>query len=153
MSGSFGTSLRRDPTDPRGLRARIDDLLLERLEDAIDTACLDLMVELRRERRLPMPVAGSAEDRAAFEALAAAFLARLAASLTAELTAEERERVAPPAGAGEETRRMIAVQVSLTKLLPDYWQRFETVKATFTLEQKQAAAARPGLLGLLFGRR
>ncbi|MBI3628542.1 MAG: hypothetical protein HY217_02975 [Candidatus Rokubacteria bacterium] len=60
MSTPFGTSLRRDPTDPRGLKERIDALL---------------------------------------------------------------------------------------RHLPDYWQRFEAVKAALVLEQTQAAAARPGLLG------
>ncbi len=153
MSTPFGTSLRRDPTDPRGLKERIDALLRERLEDAIDTACLDLLVELRRARRLPMPASGSPEDRAEFDALVGAFLGRLEASLAAELADEERSRLAAgPAAAGDETRRLIAVQVALSRHLPDYWQRFEAVKAALVLEQTQAAAVRPGLLGRLLGR-
>ncbi len=130
MSNPFGTSLRRDPADPRGLRARIDALILERLEDAIDSACLDLLVELRRERNLPLPVADSAEDRTEFHGLAAAFLERLAVAITSRLTAEQRARLSPARPEeGDEARRLIALQVSLSKLVPDYWQQFEAVKA------------------------
>lgn len=148
MSTPFGTSLRRDPSDPRGLKERIEALLRERLEDAIDTACLDLLVELRRARRLPMPESGSPEDRAEFDALVGAFLGRLEASLAPELPDEERSRqAAGPAEAADGTSRLIAVQVALSRRLPDYWQRFEAIKAALVLEETQAAAGRPGLIG------
>lgn len=151
MSEWFGTSLRRDPEDRRGLRERIDALVLERLEEAVDTAGLDLLAELRRLRREPPPVADSAEDRAEFQALVAGLLARLEAAIAAGLDADARGRLAPPEAA-DPGARGLAVQAALAKLLPDYWQRFESVRDEFAAEQKRLAAARPGLLGRLFGR-
>ena len=140
MSTPFGTSLRRDPSDPRGLKERIDALVRERLEDAIDTVCLDLLVERRRAHGRPMPAGGRAEDRGEFDGLVATFLGRLEASLAAELPDAERRRLA--AGGAEpadETRRLIAVQVSLSKRLPDYWQRFEETKNAFSRARLAAA--------------
>src|SRR5207302_9260968 len=110
----FGTSLRRDPGDPRGLRARIEAVLLERLEEAVDAACLEVLVEVRRVRNLPPPVADDAEDRAEFDRLVRAFLGRLEASMTVGLAAGERGRLAsaaPATGAG--TARLLADQASL----------------------------------------
>ena len=77
MRTPFGTSLRRDPGDARGLKARIDALILERLEEAIDAASLDLLVRIRRAGGRPLPVAESSEDREEFLALVLAFLRRL----------------------------------------------------------------------------
>lgn len=152
MTNPFGTSLRRDPADPRGLRERIEAVLLERLEEAVDTACLELLVEARRARNLPPPVAGSTEDRAEFDRLVHAFLGRLEASITAGLGAEERRRLGPaPPGARDEGARLLAVQVSLARLLPDYWQRFEMVKNELAAEQTRPPRGRGGLLGRLFG--
>jgi hypothetical protein len=149
MTNPFGTSLRRDPADPRGLRDRIEAVLLERLEEAVDTACLELLVEARRARNLPPPVADSAEDRAEFERLVRMFLRRLTASITAGLGVEERRHLAP--GARDEGSRLLAIQVSLARLLPDYWQRFEAVKNEFAAEQTRPPRGRGGLLGRLFG--
>jgi len=152
MTNPFGTSLRRDPADPRGLRDRIEAVLLERLEEAVDTACLELLVEARRARNLPPPVADSAEDRAEFERLVRVFLGRLKASITAGLGVEERRHLAPaPPGTRDEGARLLAVQVSLARLLPDYWQRFEAVKNEFAAEQTLPPRGRGGLLGRLFG--
>jgi len=151
VSRPFGTSLRRDPGDPRGLRARIEAVLLERLEQAVDAACLELLVEARRARNLPPPVADDVEDRAEFDRLVGAFLDRLEASMRVGLGDEERSRLAsaaPSAG----TARLLADQASLATRLPDYWQRFETVKTEFAAEQKGLPPDRGRRRGRLSGR-
>jgi hypothetical protein len=147
----FGTSLRRDPGDPRGLRARIEAVLLERLEEAVDAACLELLVEARRARNLPPPVADDAEDRAEFDRLVGAFLSRLEASMRLGLGDAERGRLASAVpGAG--TARLLADQASLAARLPDYWQRFETVKNEFAAEQKGLPPDRGARRGRVLGR-
>ena len=45
---SFSTSLRRDSGQPRDLVARVEAELRERIEEAVDFACLDALVERRR---------------------------------------------------------------------------------------------------------
>jgi len=155
VSRPFGTSLRRDPGDPRGLRARIEAVLLERLEEAVDAACLEVLVEARRARNLPPPVADDVEDRAEFDRLVGAFLGRLEASMRVGLGDEEGGRLAsaaPGAGGGAGTARLLADQASLATRLPDYWQRFETVKNEFAAEQKGLPPDRGGRRGRLFGR-
>jgi len=152
VSRPFGTSLRRDAGDPRGLRARIEAVLLERLEEAVDAACLEVLVEVRRARHLPPPVADDAEDRAEFDRLVRAFLGRLEASVTVGLGPEERGHLAPAApGTGAGTARLLADQAALATRLPDYWQRFETVKNEFAVEQKRLPPSREGRRGRLFG--
>jgi len=151
VSRPFGTSLRRDPGDPRGLRARIEAVLLERLEQAVDAACLELLVEARRARNLPPPVADDVEDRAEFDRLVGAFLGRLEASMRVGLGDEEGGRLAS-AAAGAGTARLLADQASLATRLPDYWQRFETVKSEFAAEQKGLPPDRGGRRGRLSGR-
>jgi hypothetical protein len=148
MSGLFSTSLRRDPTDPRGLKDRIDDYVRERLQSAIDDACLDVLVRVRRIAGLPPPAAESEADRAAFDELVLAFLGRLEAGVSPALTAADRERPSPADPAGE-TARLVSVQVGLAKLVPDYWQRFESVRLELAAERLQAAHPRPGLLARL----
>jgi hypothetical protein len=151
VTGPFGTSLRRDPGDPRGLRARIEAVLLERLEEAVEAACLELLVEARRARNLPAPVAEDAEDRAEFDRLVGAFLGRLAAAMRVGLGDEERGRLAP-AASGAGAARLLADQASLATRLPDYWQRFETVKNEFAAEQKGLPPDRGARRGRLLGR-
>ena len=155
MSRPFGTSLRRDPGDPRGLRARIEAVLLERLEQAVDAACLEMLVEARRARNRPPPVAEDVEDRAEFDRLVGAFLGRLEASMRVGLGDEEGGRLASAAagaGVGAGTARLLADQASLATRLPDYWQRFETVKNEFAAEQKGLPPDRGGRRGRLSGR-
>jgi hypothetical protein len=123
----FGTSLRRDADDRRRLWERIDAQIAERIEDALDSACLDLMVQLRRDRDLPMPLATSQQDRGEFEGLVAALLDRLGA-LSADLTAEQQSRL--PLRSSR-ARGDLELQVALAKLLPDYWIRFDQVRMEF----------------------
>jgi hypothetical protein len=152
VTNPFGTSLRRDPGDPRGLRERIDTVILERLEEAVDAACLDLLVERRRARKLPVPAADRAEDRAEFENLVRAFVGRLDASIAPSLGAEDRTRLTSklpePADA---LARLFAIQVALAKLVPDYWQRFESLKEEFSAEERGRAPGRLGLFRRLCG--
>jgi hypothetical protein len=123
----FGTSLRRDADDRRRLWERIDAQIAERIEDALDSACLDLMVQVRRDRDLPMPLATSPQDRGEFEGLVAALLDRLGA-LSADLTAEQQSRL--PLRSSR-ARGDLELQVALAKLLPDYWIRFDQVRMEF----------------------
>jgi hypothetical protein len=56
--------------DPGGgdLATRIETEIRERLEEAIDAACLDALVRARQANQLPAPAADSAQDRAEFHA-------------------------------------------------------------------------------------
>jgi hypothetical protein len=135
VSARFGTSLRRDADDPRRLWERIDAQIAERIEDALDSACLDLMVQLRRDRDLPMPLATSQQDRGEFEGLVAALLDRLG-DLSAELTAEQQSRL--PHGLSRARSGGLDLQVALAKLLPDYWIRFDQARIDFVNARRAA---------------
>jgi hypothetical protein len=150
-AAGFGTSIRRDPDDTRGLKARIDALVLERLEEVVDNVCLEVMVEARRQAGRPTPVAESAEERRELEALVAEFLRRLHAGIRETVTPDERAELTP--SAPEDRAAFLAVHVTLAKRLPDYWQRFEQVRQAFVVEQRQGPAARAGFLRQLLGRR
>jgi hypothetical protein len=134
------------------LAARIDEELRGRLEEVVDFVCLDAMVQHRRARDLPAPVADSARDREEFAGEVRAFLARLAA-LTADLAPEQRRRVeAVEQGTGDETARLLAVQVALARALPDYWQRFDAARLAYTAGRVASGGERRGRLDRLFGR-
>jgi len=149
----FSTSLRRDPAQPRDLAARIEAELRERIEEAVDFACLDALVDRRRARGLPAPVADNARDRAEFTQSVRAFLERLRDAIAVGLTPEQREKVDAAAHAsGDPTRRLLAVQVALAKELPDYWQRFEASRVAYVGGEPASGGERSGLLGRLFGR-
>lgn len=151
----FPTSLRRDPSQPADLAARVEAQLRERLEEAVDFVSLEAMVERRRALGLPAPAADSARDREEFTHSVRAFLAHLRASLAADLGPEQRGRVeAAEHGAGEEIARLLTVQVVLARELPDYWQRFEASWAAWTAATRGADSGgeRRSLLGRLFGR-
>ncbi len=149
---SFGTSLRRDSSQPAGLEARIEAQLRERLEEAVDLVCLEAMVQRRRALGLAAPVADSARDREEFTAQVRAFLERLGA-LTADLDPEQRRRIeAAGRAADDATAHLLALQIALARELPDYWQRFEGVRQTYTAERVRSGGERRGLLGRLFGR-
>jgi len=136
------------------LAARIDTQLRERLEEAVDFACLDALVAHRRARGLPPLEADSARDRAEYEASVRAFLAHLEATVAADLTPVQAARLeATGREAPDEPARLIAVQVTLARELPDYWQRFEAGRASFSVESALASGGqRRGLLRRLFRR-
>ncbi len=128
----FSGAFRRDPNQPRDLHARIDAQLTERIEEAVDFVCLDALVQSRKARQLAHPVADSAEDRAEFEGNVHRFFERLEQRLLPLLTAEQRRGLPAPDARGEQDR--LVIQVALAKALPDYWQRFDEVRAVFTAD-------------------
>jgi hypothetical protein len=149
----FGTSLRRDPNQPAALSDRIDAQLRERLEEAIDFVCLGALVERRRALGLPAPAADSASDRAEFTQSVRAFLAELQAAIVPGLDEGQRRKVAAVEQTpGGEMHRLLGVQVVLARELPDYWQRFEAARTTYTAARVASGRERGGLLGRLFGR-
>lgn len=157
----FGTSIRRDPGQPWDLRARIDAEVAARIEEAVDSACLEAMVAARKARSLPLPVAENPRDREEFSEGVRALLERLRAELTAGLPDEPRRetaRVTEPAAANP-LRELLSIQVSLAKHLPDYWQRFEAVRTRYRddvvaspLPSVTSGSQRRGLLRRLFRR-
>ena len=154
MASPFNTSLRRDPSQPADLNARIDAQIRERLEEAVDFVCLEIMVERRRTRGLPAPVADNAEDRAEFTAAVHAFLEHLKEDLTGDLAPADRQRVLDAARAADDpAERLLAVQVGLARLLPDYWQRFEASRTRYAPGSAADGSRgdRGGLLRRLFG--
>jgi hypothetical protein len=149
----FGTSLRRDPSQPADLNARIDQQLRERLEEAVDFVCLGALVERRRALALPAPRADSARDREEFTQSVRVFLAELHASIAPSLDEAPRRKVeAAERGPGDETQRMLAVHVVLARELPDYWQRFQAAGTAYTAARVSSGREGGGLLGRLFGR-
>ena len=136
---AFTISSRRDPQAPPTLRGQIDAELRGRIEDAVDYVCLDVLVASRRARGLPAPVADNSRDRAEFEAMVRAFLERLGGDL----------RGGPPPGAS--IADLVGFQVSLAKQQPDYWQRFESVRAAYAAEPQASGGERGGLLHRFFG--
>jgi NCAIR mutase (PurE)-related protein len=127
---------RTRPGQPRDLIALIEGELRERIEDALDSVSLDVMAQRRRARGLPPPAADSGSDREEFTAGVRAFLERLGTELLREATAEQKRKAAESASraGGGELGRLLAVQVTLARELPDYWQRFETLRVAYTAE-------------------
>ena len=119
-----------EPRDP--LAVRIDTEVRQRIEEAVDYACLEALVATRRARGLPPPATDNADDRREFERGVLAFLSRL-----------ERE-LAPSADSDGEAGRLLAVQVTLAKSLPDYWQRFDAIRTAWVAD---GALGHPGGLG------
>jgi hypothetical protein len=150
---------RTRPGQPRDLLALVEHEVRERLEEAVDYVGLEALVESRRARGLPPPAADSAADREEFAARTRAFLERLTDSLRPTLAEAERRKVdeALARAGSEPLGRLLAVQVVLARTLPDYWQRFEAVRAAFLVEQTgtgpgpASGGERPGFLGRLFG--
>ena len=137
--------------DPRGLVARIEAQIRERLEEAVEMAGLKLMVELRAHNGLPAPETSSETDRKEFEAIAAALLAHLRVAFHAELGSEDRAALAQAeAEQRDERDRLLAGQVLLARRLPDYWQRFEAHQAAYARDRLEAPPTKGGWLGRLF---
>jgi hypothetical protein len=136
------------------LAARIDAELRERLEEAVDFACLEAMVARRRTLGLPAPVADDARDREEFMRSVRALLEHLRDAVAPDVTAEQRRKieVAAADGPGDDTSRLLAVHVVLARELPDYWQRFEAGRASWAPDGAGSGGERRGLLDRLFGR-
>lgn len=146
------TGLRHGTDDPRGLRERIEAQLTERIEEAVEMAALHLLVELRKRHERPAPESDSREDRDEFAMLAADLLAYLGKAFEAELSADQRRELDRARAAGADARaRELRGQVSLSRQLPDYWQRFEAHRAAYS-EARLTSYDRPGgLFKRLFG--
>jgi hypothetical protein len=156
----------RHPDRSHDLSTRIEYEVRERLEEAIDYVCLDALVRSRRSRGLPAPEAGNADDRRAYTEHVLIFLDRLRLAITPTEGGNEPRR-SPDLSGGAEARqaRLVAGQVALARSLPDYWQRFEAVSATYLSDAETESSgverrgAVPGsggegrgLLARLFGR-
>ena len=157
MSRPFNTSLRRGAGEPRDLIARVDAEVRDRVGEAIDFVCLESMVHARRSSGSAAPVADSAPDRAEFDRRVDTFLTRLGDAMLPALDVEQqRSLTATQQADGDRLERLIATQVALAKLLPDYWQRFEQVRVVYAQEAGEPAPSsgrdRPGWLDRLFGR-
>jgi len=150
-SSFFGTSLRRDPSQPADLNARIEAQLRERLEEAVDFVCLEALVKRRQALSLPAPSADNTRDREEFTRSVHTFLAELSSAIAPTLSGEQQRKAAAERGPGDETQRLLGVHVVLARELPDYWQRFETARTVYA-EHLDSGSERRGLLARLFGR-
>lgn len=144
---------RTRPGQPRDLLALVDQEVRERIEEAVDYVSLEVLVQTRRRRGLPAPVADSDTDRAEFDAAVRAFLERLRAGLAPALSPDQQRKAEEAAArAGPDPlARLLGVQVALAKALPDYWQRFEDIRLAYAGEPA-AGSDHPGLLRRLFSR-
>ena len=142
----------RHPDRSHDLRTRIDYEVRERLEEAIDFVCLDALVSARNARGLPAPAADSDADRAEYGAHVLAFVRLLDAHLAAGTIDAPRGATRAPADAGEQAR-LLAGQLALAKSLPDYWQRFELMRARYLAEPApRSGGERRSVLARLFSR-
>jgi RecB family exonuclease len=145
----------------RDLLTLIDAELRDRLEEAVDHACLGAMVAARQARGAPPPRADDGRDREEFTATVRALLERLRDEIPAApdttatdalaARAEVRDERSQDVHADEEWR-LLALQLARAKALPDYWQRFEAIRVRFTDEYVASGGTRRGVLGRLFGR-
>jgi hypothetical protein len=134
---------RTPPGAPRDLLSLIDAEIRDRLEEAVDHACLDALVSARRAAGAPLPVADDARDREEFTASVRALLERLRDEIPTD---------ANEVADGDEEWRLLAGQIGRAKALPGYWQQFEAVRQRFTAEYATLRSARRGVLGRLLGR-
>lgn len=156
MSRQFNTSLRRGGGEPRDLIARVDAEVRERIGEAVDFVCLESMVLTRTAAGLPAPAPDSTSDRAEFDRRVEAFLAQLGDAMMPVLDTQQRQSLQGSSSSGDALARLLDVQVALAKLLPDYWQRFEQVRAAHAGEPDARTTTsgrdRPGWLDRLLGR-
>ena len=149
-------AFRHQHGDPRTLRERIDAQIRERIEEALEMAALEVMVEQRRREGRPAPEEGSGRDRDEFRAVTASLLAYLDQALGAAASSDDSP---PPShgssGSSADTGQrdaMLASQVVLAKRMPDYWQVFEVHRTAFAEQRVGAASRTPGWLRRLFSR-
>jgi hypothetical protein len=135
--------------DPRGLIERIQAQLRDRIEEAVEMAALDLLVNLRRRDGRPAPESSSTADRKEFEDTARRLLAHLGEAFRAEASEAQRADLARAEAKAEDGRRLIEGQVFLARQLPDYWQRFEQHRTAYARARLESPPARAGWLGRL----
>jgi hypothetical protein len=155
VSHPFNTSLRRGTGEPRDLLARVDAEVRERIGEAVDFVCLESMVAARRTSGSPAPVADSQTDRAEFDRRVETFLTQLENAMLPALDTERRRSLTDATrAAGDRLAQLLATQVTLAKLLPDYWQRFEEVRISCARNADTPASRRDraSWLDRLFGR-
>jgi hypothetical protein len=135
--------------DPRGgsLATRIETEIRERIEEALDAACLDTLVRLRQARQLPPPKADSPQDRAEYQSEVRRLLERLDAQLKGLVSP-----AAPAPGDADPLAGLMATQMALARTVPDYWQRFDRVRLEYSAERIGSGGESRGLLRRLFGR-
>jgi hypothetical protein len=149
----------RHPDRSHDLDTRIEMEVRERLEEAVDYVCLEALVRARRAAGLPPPAADSAADKRAYTDNVLSLLRRLHREVAAELSADQQRKVDEAASVpGDEPARLMAAQVILARLLPDYWAQFEGVSARYLDTSADGSTTASGgegrgLLGRLFGRR
>lgn len=142
---------RTPPDAPRDLLSLIEAELRQRLEEAVDHACLDAMVTARRASGAALPVADDTRDREEFTATVRMFLERLRDEIPTDASIDERATPESGVHANEEWR-LLTVQVVRAKSLPDYWQQFEAVRRRFVAACVESGGARRHVLSRLFGR-
>lgn len=145
--------------DPNGgdLFTRIESELRERIEEALDAACLDTIVRARQAHGMPAPVPDSDSDRAEYHAAVRELLDRLHRHFVGSASPDLRQRLEARlrAAAGsppDAVASMVAAQIMLARELPDYWQHFDAVRVRYTEERAGSGSERRGLLGRLLGR-
>lgn len=150
--GGFPSAFGHQHGDPRTLIERIQAQLRDRIQEAVEMAGLELMVELRRHHGRPAPDTNSAADRAEFEETARGLLSRVHEAFRAELTEAERNALDDAEASAPASERALAGQTRLARELPDYWQRFERHRAAYVQASLDAPPARTGWLGRLLGK-
>jgi hypothetical protein len=142
---------RTPPGAKRDLLSLIEAELRQRLEEAVDHACLDAMVSARRAHGSPLPAADDTRDREEFTATVRAFLVHLRDEIPTDASADAR--ATPEAGAdADEEWRLLSVQVARAKTLPDYWQHFDAARERFTAAYVESGRARRSVISRLLGR-
>jgi len=149
--GPFKGAFRHQHGEPQSLRERIDAQLGERIEEAVEMAALELMVETRKRQQKALPEENNSRDRAEFHATAEEMLEHLDRAFRSALSPADLEALdlATRAQTPDVHAQRLAGQVFLAKRLPDYWQRFETHRAELA-SARLGAAASEGWLKRLF---
>lgn len=137
---------------PADLRARLDTELRERIEEAVDFVCLDSLVRRRRARGLPAPAADSPADREEFTRSVRDFLERLGVQIGRDLSDEQREKLGGAPVSTGDLHQLVARQVNLARELPDYWQRFAAIGASYAGETMASRGEGRSFIERLFGR-
>jgi hypothetical protein len=147
----FRGAFRHQHGEPQSLRERIDAQLRERIEEAVEMAALELMVETRKRQQKAPPAEDNGRDRAEFHATADEVLEHLHRAFRAALSPADRDALdaaTRPSQTDSHAERL-AGQVFLAKRLPDYWQSFETHRAELA-SARLGNATREGWLKRLF---